>query len=194
MLMDEPLSALDAKIRRHLRVEIRRIQRELGMTTIFVTHDQEEALTLSDRICVMNEGRIEQVGTPEEVYARPLTTFVARFIGNYNVLSAAQMSAMLDGAELPRAGGAYVPDAARNVLALATRTATAADKADLPDQQSKPQLDPVILAGPWRMPAVAFAIRPEAVRIVDTGGKLADADAPLAELVPLQSSFEHSKL
>ncbi len=110
MLMDEPLSALDAKIRRHLRTEIRRIQRELGMTTIFVTHDQEEALTLSDRICVMNEGRIEQVGTPEEVYARPLTTFVARFIGNYNVLSAAQMSAMLAGAELPRAGGAYVPD------------------------------------------------------------------------------------
>jgi putative spermidine/putrescine transport system ATP-binding protein len=177
MLMDEPLSALDAKIRRHLRTEIRRIQRELGMTTIFVTHDQEEALTLSDRICVMNEGRIEQVGTPEEVYARPLTTFVARFIGNYNVLSAAQMSAMLAGAELPRAGGAYVPDdAARNVVALATRTARAADKAAArtAEETSAGTSDST---APWRMPAAAFAIRPEAIRIVDTaGGKLVNAD------------------
>ena len=177
MLMDEPLSALDAKIRRHLRTEIRRIQRELGMTTIFVTHDQEEALTLSDRICVMNEGRIEQVGTPEEVYARPLTTFVARFIGNYNVLSAAQISAMLEGAELPRTGGAYVPDdGARNVIALAARTVRAADRAAArtAEETSAGNSDS---AAAWRMPAVAFAIRPEAIRIVDTAGrKLANAD------------------
>ncbi|NBD22720.1 ABC transporter ATP-binding protein [Paenibacillus glycinis] len=92
MMMDEPLSALDAKIRKMLRVEIRRIQQELGMTTLFVTHDQEEALTMSDRICIMNQGRIEQTGTPEEIYARPKTAFVARFIGNYNVLSAEEMA------------------------------------------------------------------------------------------------------
>ncbi|MBW7460248.1 ABC transporter ATP-binding protein, partial [Paenibacillus sepulcri] len=71
MMMDEPLSALDAKIRKMLRLEIRRIQQELGMTTLFVTHDQEEALTMSDRICIMNQGRIEQNGTPEEIYTRP---------------------------------------------------------------------------------------------------------------------------
>jgi putative spermidine/putrescine transport system ATP-binding protein len=87
MLMDEPLSALDAKIRKNLRLELRRIQKKLGMTTIFVTHDQEEALTISDRICVMNQGQIVQIGTPEEIYTRPRNEFVARFIGSYNVLS-----------------------------------------------------------------------------------------------------------
>jgi len=87
MLMDEPLSALDAKIRRNLRVELRNIQKKLGMTTVFVTHDQEEALTMSDRICVMYKGKIVQMGTPEEIYTHPKTEFVARFIGNYNILS-----------------------------------------------------------------------------------------------------------
>lgn len=87
MLMDEPLSALDAKIRRNLRVELRSIQKKLGMTTIFVTHDQEEALTMSDRVCVMYKGKIVQMGTPEEIYTNPKTEFVARFIGNYNILS-----------------------------------------------------------------------------------------------------------
>lgn len=87
MLMDEPLSALDAKIRRNLRVELRSIQKKLGMTTVFVTHDQEEALTMSDRICVMYKGKIVQMGTPEEIYTHPQTEFVARFIGNYNILS-----------------------------------------------------------------------------------------------------------
>jgi putative spermidine/putrescine transport system ATP-binding protein len=87
MLMDEPLSALDAKIRRNLRVELRNIQKKLGMTTVFVTHDQEEALTMSDRICVMYKGKIVQMGTPEEIYTNPKTEFVARFIGNYNILS-----------------------------------------------------------------------------------------------------------
>jgi putative spermidine/putrescine transport system ATP-binding protein len=87
MLMDEPLSALDAKIRRNLRVELRSIQKKLGMTTIFVTHDQEEALTMSDRVCVMYKGKIVQMGTPEQIYTNPKTEFVARFIGNYNILS-----------------------------------------------------------------------------------------------------------
>lgn len=87
LLLDEPLSALDAKIRRSLRTEIREIQKRMNMTTLFVTHDQEEALTMSDRICVMNEGRIVQDGTPETIYASPRTEFVARFIGSYNVLA-----------------------------------------------------------------------------------------------------------
>jgi putative spermidine/putrescine transport system ATP-binding protein len=84
LLLDEPLSALDAKIRVSLRTEIREIQRELGITTIFVTHDQEEALSMSDRIVVMNGGIAEQVGTPFEVYNRPATRFVAQFVGTLN--------------------------------------------------------------------------------------------------------------
>ncbi|MFX6759494.1 spermidine/putrescine ABC transporter ATP-binding protein, partial [Acinetobacter baumannii] len=81
LLLDEPLSALDAKVRVQLRDEIRRIQLRLGITTLFVTHDQEEALAVSDRIAVMNAGRIEQVGTPEELYLRPASAYVAGFVG-----------------------------------------------------------------------------------------------------------------
>jgi len=86
LLLDEPLSALDAKIRVELRSEIRRIQQELGITTIYVTHDQEEALSLSDRIVVMSAGKIEQVGTPFEIYNFPRTQFVASFVGTLNQL------------------------------------------------------------------------------------------------------------
>jgi putative spermidine/putrescine transport system ATP-binding protein len=88
LLLDEPLSALDAKIRVSLRKEIRDIQRELGITTIFVTHDQEEALSISDRVVVMNQGRAEQVGAPHEVYNRPTTRFVANFVGTLNTFEA----------------------------------------------------------------------------------------------------------
>ncbi|WP_053373154.1 ABC transporter ATP-binding protein [Paenibacillus sp. FJAT-27812] len=87
LLLDEPLSALDAKIRKNLRTEIRDIQKRFNMTTIFVTHDQEEALILSDRVCLMNNGSIVQEGTPEEIYTTPKTEFVARFMGSYNVLT-----------------------------------------------------------------------------------------------------------
>jgi putative spermidine/putrescine transport system ATP-binding protein len=88
LLLDEPLSALDAKIRVSLRAEIRSIQKKLGITAIFVTHDQEEALSISDRIVVMYEGRIEQVGTPFEVYNFPNTRFVANFVGSLNTADA----------------------------------------------------------------------------------------------------------
>ena len=86
LLLDEPLSALDAKVRVSLREEIRSIQKALGITTIFVTHDQEEALSISDRIAVMYGGKAEQVGTPFEIYNRPATKFVANFVGTLNVL------------------------------------------------------------------------------------------------------------
>ncbi|MDP1732485.1 MAG: ABC transporter ATP-binding protein [Devosia sp.] len=88
LLLDEPLSALDAKIRVSLREQIRAIQRELGITTIFVTHDQEEALSISDRIVVLNAGKVEQFGTPFEVYNRPASRFVATFVGTLNTLQA----------------------------------------------------------------------------------------------------------
>jgi len=95
LLLDEPLSALDARIRKHLREQIRQIQRELGLTTIFVTHDQEEALTMSDRIFLMNQGRIVQSGDAETLYTAPVDVFAAGFIGNYNLLDADSASRLL---------------------------------------------------------------------------------------------------
>ncbi len=88
LLLDEPLSALDAKVRERLRGEVRDLQQRLGVTTIMVTHDQEEALSMSDRVVVMNQGVIEQIGTPSDVYERPRTPFVADFLGKVNVLRA----------------------------------------------------------------------------------------------------------
>jgi iron(III) transport system ATP-binding protein len=88
LLLDEPLSALDAKVRVRLRSELKQLQRSLGITTIMVTHDQDEALALADKIVVMSDGRIEQVGTPEEIYTRPASAFVADFVGSMNFLSA----------------------------------------------------------------------------------------------------------
>lgn len=100
LLLDEPLSALDAKIRVELRQEIRRIQQQLGITTIYVTHDQEEALSLSDRIVVMSQGRIEQIGTPYEVYKTPSTEFVASFVGHLNLLPIKSFDSIKKSADL----------------------------------------------------------------------------------------------
>ncbi len=93
LLLDEPLGALDLKLRKGLQLELKQIQREVGITFVYVTHDQEEALTMSDRIAVMNRGRIEQVASPEEVYERPATTFVAGFIGVSNLMPGEVVSA-----------------------------------------------------------------------------------------------------
>ena len=89
ILFDEPLSNLDAKLRHHVRAEIRALQRRLGLTAVYVTHDQEEALAISDRVVVMNAGRIEQIGPPRELYCRPASRFVADFIGSANILPGA---------------------------------------------------------------------------------------------------------
>lgn len=110
LLLDEPLSALDAKIRVSLRQEIRAIQRKLGITAIYVTHDQEEALSISDRIVVMHQGRIEQVGSPFEIYNFPATAFVASFVGTLNtteatVLDPKARTLRLEGAQLQAAEG-----------------------------------------------------------------------------------------
>jgi len=105
LLLDEPLSALDAKIRLELRTEIRSIQQKMGITTIYVTHDQEEALSLSDRVVVMSNGRIEQIGTPFEIYNFPTTSFVASFVGTLNqfeavVTDASQGEVTIDGQKI----------------------------------------------------------------------------------------------
>ncbi|BDA83430.1 ABC transporter ATP-binding protein [Aureimonas sp. SA4125] len=111
LLLDEPLSALDAKIRTSLREEIRQIQQQLGITTIFVTHDQEEALSISDRIVVMNGGRADQIGTPFEIYNRPASRFVASFIGTLSLLEGhaigeGQVDVAGQGIAVPGHGGA----------------------------------------------------------------------------------------
>ena len=108
LLLDEPLSALDLKIRLEMEVELRRVHRETGATFVYVTHDQREAMALSDRLVVMNEGHVEQVGTPTEVYRCPASVFAAQFVGDANVLPVEVSSRASDSrapARRPRAGG-----------------------------------------------------------------------------------------
>ncbi len=124
LLLDEPLSALDAKIRVSLREEIRSLQRTLGITTIYVTHDQEEALSMSDRIVVMNEGRVEQIGAPFEIYNQPRTRFVASFVGTLSVLKGEVVDAAagrlrVDGQEITAARS--LPGAAGSECMVALR-------------------------------------------------------------------------
>ena len=125
LLLDEPLSALDAKIRVSLREEIRAIQQDLGITTIFVTHDQEEALSMSDRVMVMNQGRIEQIGTPAEIYNRPSTSFVAAFVGTLSQLDATVTDTSRGEAQVgsARISGLSLPDTVKqgNAIRLALR-------------------------------------------------------------------------
>ena len=94
LLLDEPLGALDLKLRQAMQIELKEIQESVGLTFIYVTHDQEEALTMSDRLAVFNHGRVEQVGTPAEVYERPATGFVAGFVGVSNVLEGSAAEAI----------------------------------------------------------------------------------------------------
>jgi spermidine/putrescine transport system ATP-binding protein len=126
LLLDEPLGALDLKLRKQLQVELKRIQRDVGITFIYVTHDQEEALTMSDRIAVMNRGVVEQVSDPETVYEQPATTFVAGFIGVSNLMPGEVISANGGGAQLrldagptvrtPQSGGAVTGERAHAVV------------------------------------------------------------------------------
>jgi spermidine/putrescine transport system ATP-binding protein len=113
LLLDEPLGALDLKLRRQLQIELKRIQVQVGITFVYVTHDQEEALTMSDRIAIMHDGRLEQLGTPEELYERPATRFVADFIGTTNLLRG---TVEADG-RLRLDGGEIVPFAADGIPA-----------------------------------------------------------------------------
>lgn len=109
LLLDEPFSALDFKLRKEMQLEIKHLQRKLGITFVFVTHDQEEAFAMSDRVVVMNEGHIAQIGTPEQIYEEPENLFVARFVGEINILEACisevrgngQYSAIIDGVTFP---------------------------------------------------------------------------------------------
>ncbi|MEU3303883.1 ABC transporter ATP-binding protein [Streptomyces sp. NPDC006678] len=164
LLLDEPLSALDAQVRVTLREEIRRLQLELGITTVFVTHDQEEALSMADRVAVMNGGRLEQCATPTELYARPATDFVAEFIGTMNRVPARAVDGGLVevlGARLPVDGDAPVP--AGPVHALIRPEA----------------LDVVVdAAGSARVTGTAFHGPTTRVRVTFPDGTTVKADVP----------------
>ncbi len=121
LLLDEPLSNLDAQLRDEMRVELKRLQERLGTTTIFVTHDQFEALTLSDRIAVLDRGRLEQVGRPEEVYRRPATPFVARFVGRSNFLGGTVLRQEAERLRVRLDGGPEVAAGPRGDLAAGDR-------------------------------------------------------------------------
>jgi putative spermidine/putrescine transport system ATP-binding protein len=122
LLLDEPLGALDLKLREQMQVELKEIQREVGITFVFVTHDQDEALTMSDRIAVFNRGRIEQIGSPADVYEQPATEFVAGFVGTSNLLRGESAADSVDASEHTALGVVrevvYVGDATRFVVAL----------------------------------------------------------------------------
>jgi spermidine/putrescine transport system ATP-binding protein len=122
LLLDEPLGALDLKLRQAMQVELKRIQREVGITFIYVTHDQGEALTMSDRIAVMNDGKVEQLGTPREIYERPATRFVAGFIGTSNLLSGDIKSVSGDRAVILSGDGQHIEVPLREGLSAAIGT------------------------------------------------------------------------
>ena len=120
LLLDEPLAALDLKLRQAMQLELKRIQREVGITFVFVTHDQEEALTMSDRIAVMSQGKVEQIGTPEEIYDTPGSVFVAGFIGTANLLPGTVAACTVDHVDVTLPSGStlrcrsdQLPDADR---------------------------------------------------------------------------------
>jgi spermidine/putrescine transport system ATP-binding protein len=155
LLLDEPLGALDLKLRKRLQIELKRIQIEVGITFVYVTHDQEEALTMSDRIAVMNRGKVEQLGTPEALYERPATRFVADFIGTTNLLRGEVVSTDADCAVVRLETGETCP------VGRAGRTVgDAVDVSLRPEAISIRELDPEAGAagpgsgGPWSLSAV----------------------------------------
>ena len=146
LLMDEPLGALDLKLREAMQIEIRRIQRELGITTVYVTHDQTEAMNMSDRIAVMNGGVIEQLGTAEEIYDRPASCFVADFVGQIN---------LLPGTVVGEEGGWMVLDAAGTAVRAPTQASV------------RPETGVSIGIRPERLFAVAEGSAPTGMNVLD---------------------------
>mgnify|MGYP005846803999 CR=1 FL=1 len=180
LLLDEPLSALDLALRQRLRTEIREIQQRLGITTIFVTHDQVEALSLSDRIAVMNQGAVEQVGAPVEIYARPRSSFVAGFVGETNRL-AAEVVATEDGRTVLRTSGGLLVQASNDgrptetgsmAIVFVRPDAVRLERAEVGDDEVAE-----VVLGLFLGTAVRYEVR------VPGGGKLfADVEAGRADL------------
>ncbi len=161
VLLDEPLSALDKKLREEMQLEIRRLHRELGVTMVFVTHDQAEAMTLSDRVAVFNQGRIEQVATPQQLYDAPANPFVAGFVGDNNMLSGqAESCASLrlpDGQCVSaRAAGRPVPGASATLCLRPEHLRVATELSPVANTENRLQatlLDAIPLGDHWRVVA-----------------------------------------
>jgi spermidine/putrescine transport system ATP-binding protein len=187
LLLDEPLGALDLKLRKGLQIELKRIQREVGITFVYVTHDQEEALTMSDRIAVMNRGVVEQVASPEEVYERPSTEFVAGFIGVSNLMPGTIRSARDGEVELQldsgvtvraRAGGAR---AGERVHAVVRPEKLQVTRADLPSADSRPSVEGIVESAAYLGTATQMVVRLE-------------DEVPIMVLVPNADEAERQSL
>ena len=120
LLLDEPLGALDLQLRRAMQLELKKLQKKLGITFVYITHDQEEAINMSDRIAVMNQGRFEQIGSPDEIYNHPKTSYVATFVGNANILKGTVEAMESDQVRVSLAGGTVLAAADGNVLQAGT--------------------------------------------------------------------------
>ena len=187
LLLDEPLGALDLKLRKGLQLELKGIQRDVGITFVYVTHDQEEALTMSDRIAVMNQGRVEQFDTPEEVYERPATTFVAGFIGVSNLMPGEVVSANGGGPRVRLDAGVEI-EAPTNGLGPGERCHAVV-------RPEKLRLDPRDASAPDGWPSVEGMVESSvylgtATQIVV---KLA-GDVPMTVLVPNADEVERGQL
>ncbi|WP_428674245.1 ABC transporter ATP-binding protein [Roseibium sp.] len=194
LLLDEPLSALDANLREDMRVELKRIQHRIGITTVFVTHDQSEALAMSDRIVVMSNGRVEQIGTPEEVYNTPASEFVSRFLGISNILPATcrEVNGTGPALELPHFGEITVPkERAPNVgsagpaqLVIRAEKLVLTDKAEPADDRIA--LDGIVEAVDYQGQAARYFVRVgdqqlQAINMID--------QRPFAEGAPVSVRF-----
>ncbi|MFD6141912.1 ABC transporter ATP-binding protein [Promicromonospora sp. NPDC060271] len=186
VLMDEPLSNLDAKLRLDMRTEIRRLHQSLGLTTIYVTHDQEEALSLADRLVVMREGRVQQVGTPDELYESPTSWYVADFMGYRNILTATVVSA--SGGEVVVAlpgtadGGARLTGRAVGALGAGDQVRVAIRPEDFVVEQDEPASTDGAGAVPGTVAVVEYHGREHAVG-VQTGETMLHARTPSAPQV-----------
>ncbi len=208
LLMDEPLGALDKQLRGEMQREIRRIHRDLGTSVMCVTHDQEEALALSDRIAVMNEGRVEQVGTAQEIYERPQTLFAACFLGESNVVRGELVQRRDDGtADVALGGGAVVSGTPTADVAVGDRVAvvtrperlvvTAADAPTRPDHGLPFRIEEVVFLGDRLRCHGTFATGEPCLLVMDahTGRDVAGAGAgvatwPAADAVVLPADQE----
>jgi putative spermidine/putrescine transport system ATP-binding protein/spermidine/putrescine transport system ATP-binding protein len=167
LLLDEPLGALDRRLRQEMQVELKDIQRETGVTSIFVTHDQEEALTLSDRIAIINEGKLVQIGEPDAVYERPATVFAANFLGDANVLRGEKTKG---GLKLP--DGAVIPCSSDVAIVRPEKLTVAKHGGQVPGTP----LDGEVLQAVYSGAAITYRIRTAAL-----------GDAPLMAFIQNQS-------
>jgi spermidine/putrescine transport system ATP-binding protein len=186
-LLDEPLGALDLKLRKGLQIELKRIQRDVGITFVYVTHDQEEALTMSDRIAVMNRGLIEQVGVPEDVYERPETTFVAGFIGVSNLMPGTVQSVSGDRTKVRLEGGVDV-EARANGLRTGERCHAVVrpeklriSRAEEPQPDGQPSVEGVVDASVYLGTTTQIVVRLR-------------GDVPMTVLVPNADESERQRL